>query len=175
VVPRIGGRSHRNNGFALLLLPFGLLLGCAEIPNQFVEDGPSRSMPLESPTAADVKARFEPAPQRTRDRELTVTAAENGAVTHWPLYMEDPFVDKGHGRADYRLGWEDYVAMPYGISRHTLNWLLLPVSAAVQPPWTLMESDGMVSRQALGHDHDATYARRTELPEPPPAVADRAD
>jgi hypothetical protein len=30
-----------------------------------------------------------------------------------------------------------------------------PVSAVVTPPFTLMGSDGVLSRQALGYDHDA--------------------
>jgi hypothetical protein len=39
---------------------------------------------------------------------------------------------------------------------------MLPVSAVVTPPCMLMESDGQLSRQALGYDHDATRARRCE-------------
>ena len=133
-----------------------LLSGCAHVPNQWREDGPSTVMDWDSPTAADVYARFEPAVQLQRDWPRIEVAAESGAVTHWPLYFEDPFEDKGAGRAEYRLGWEDYLAMPYGYARFTLNWLLLPVSAVVTPPWTLMESDGVLSRQRLGYDHDAT-------------------
>jgi len=148
-----------NSLFAILLLP-----GCAHVPNQWREDGPATTAEWESPTAKDVRAKHAPAEQRQRNWEATSAAGESGVVTHWPLYFEDPFEDKGHGRSDYRLGWEDYVAMPYGYARYTLNWLMLPVSAIVTPPWTLMESDGVLSRQALGYDHDATPARQ---PAPP--------
>ena len=141
---------------ALCATLLALLAGCAHVPNPWREDGPSAVMDWDSPTAADVYARFEPAVQLQRDWPRVEVAAESGAVTHWPLYFEDPFEDKGAGRAEYRLGWEDYIAMPYSYARFTLNWLMLPVSAIVTPPWTLMESDGNLSRQMLGYDHDAT-------------------
>lgn len=147
-----------------LLAGFGA--GCQIAPNFYREDGPSVTMQWETPTTADVKARFESAPARDRGWEPAVVSAESGVVEHYPIYFEDPFVVKGHGRTDathphnvYRQGWEDWVAFPYGLSRFTLNWLLLPVSAVVTPPWTVMESDGEVSEQFLGPDHDATPAR----------------
>ena len=138
-----------------------LVSGCAQIPNQWREDGPATTTAWESPTALDLRATHAPAPQRHRDWDGVELVAETGTTTHWPTYFEDPFVDKGPGREGmnkYRLGWEDYVALPYGYARFTLNWLAFPVSAAVTPPWTLMESDGRISRQALGYDHDATRA-----------------
>jgi len=153
------------------------LAGCAMSINHFRETGPSTEMAWDSPTTADVKARYEPGPPRHRDWEAATVAAESGVVRHWPLYTEDPFEDKGHGRTDatdpynvYRYGWEDFVALAYCPARFTLNWLALPVSAVVTPPWTILESDGFVSRQALGYDHDA---RRVETVEPtsPPAAA----
>ena len=137
--------------------------GCAYTPNYYRETGPSVAAPWDSPTASDVKARYASAPLRHREWAPTCVAPENGAVVHWPLYFEDPFVTKGDGRTDetnprdvYRMGWEDWVALPYGHARFTTNWLLLPVSAIVTPPWTAMESDGFVSKQLLGYDHDAT-------------------
>lgn len=130
-------------------------------------------MDWDSPTAADVYARFEPAVQLQRDWPRVEVAAESGAVTHWPLYFEDPFEDKGAGRAEYRLGWEDYIAMPYSYARFTLNWLMLPVSAIVTPPWKWMESDGILSRQRLGYDHDATsVAQEAHAAETPAEQAD---
>ena len=159
-----------------------LLVGCAHVPNQFRDDAPSVTAQLDSPTVLDVKERGELAEPRSRGWEATTVSAESGAVTHWPLYFEDPFEDKGHGRTDathpgdvYRLGWEDYVAFPYGLARFTANWLFLPVSAVVTPPWTLMESDGRLSRQALGYDHDATRAGASCSEAPAPEAEDAAD
>ncbi|MBU0618321.1 MAG: hypothetical protein KKI02_11430 [Planctomycetes bacterium] len=131
------------------------------MPNQWVEDGPATTEQWNSPTTNDLRANYTPAQQRHRDWETSSLSAQPDAVTHWPLYFEDPFVDKGHGREGlnkYHIGWEDYVAMPYCYARFTLNWLMLPLSAAVTPPCVLMESDGRLSRQTLGYDHDATRA-----------------
>jgi len=152
-----------------------LLAGCAQVPNQWVEDGPATASEWQSPTAQDVQARYAAAPLRQRGWEKATAPGESDAVQHWPLYFEDPFVDKGHGRQGlnkYHVGWEDYVALPYGYSRFTLNWLMFPVSAVVTPPWTLMESDGRLSRQALGYDHDA--ARAGAASRPPAEAGDEA-
>jgi hypothetical protein len=106
----------------------------------------------------------------------------DGATRHWPTYFEDPFEDKGagrEGRNQHYIGWEDYVALPYCYARFTLNWLGFPVSAIVTPPWTVMVSDGRVSRQALGHDHDAAPEAHEPLVAPASdaeaAPADGAD
>jgi hypothetical protein len=162
---------------AISHLPLAIVFvaGCAHVPNQWREDGPATTAEWDSPTSKDLKAKHAPAPQRHRDWEQAALAADSGAVTHWPLYFEDPFEDKSHGREGlnkYHIGWEDYLAMPYGYARFTLNWLLFPVSAIVTPPWTLMKSDGELSRQALGYDHDATRAR-PEVPAPGPAEPGR--
>jgi hypothetical protein len=142
---------------------FGIAaFGCTYVPNQFREDGPAVRAQEDSPTTADVKARYAAAEPRQRGWGGTTVCAESGAVAHLPLYFEDPFEDKGHGRTDetdphnvYRGGWEDYFAMGYCYARFTGNWLLLPASAIVTTPWTIMESDGKLSRQLLGYDHDA--------------------
>lgn len=152
----------------------GLLAGCSQIPNQFVDDSPSTYLEHNSATTNHILTTYDPAEPRQRGWEERTVTPVRGAVTHWPLYFEDPFVDKGHGRQppSYHLGWEDVVAAPYGFARYTLNWMMLPVSMVVTPPWTLMESDGVLSRQALGYDHDATRAdqddRRETTPEPLP-------
>lgn len=139
--------------------------------DQFVEDGPSSEQLWNSPTAADVRQRFTEAPQRVRDFPAQTLTTADGTTPHWPLYFEDPFVDKGtgrvdedpdgftaHGRNKYRLGATDIVAGLYVLPRFWMNTLLLPASLIVQHPFTEMESDGRLSRQALGYDHDATNA-----------------
>lgn len=136
-----------------------LLAGCANVPNQWREDGPSVGAEWNSPTAIDVRDHYKPAPPKTRKQPEMVLAAEPYGVAHWPLYFENPFVDKGHGRQGsnkYHIGWEDCIAVPYSYARFTVNWLFLPVSAVVTPPWTLMASDGEISEQCLGPDQDAT-------------------
>lgn len=164
----------------ILLLAAG---GCAYVPNYFKEDGPSTTAQWDSPTAADIRARFAAAEPRARGWEARSVTAESGVVAHWPLYFEDPFEDKGHGRTDethphdvYRGGWEDYVAAPYGAARFTANWLLLPVSAIVTPYWTVMESDGVISKQLVWYDHDAARTSHHMFePAPKPAPEPVAD
>lgn len=157
----------------LPVILLSLCAGCQLMPDFYREDGPSVTMHWETPTTADIKAEYEPATARDRGWKTTTVLVESGAVDHYPQYFEDPFVDKGHGRTDethphnvYRLGWEDWIAFPYGLSRFTLNWLLFPVSAAVTPPWTTMQSDGELSKQFLGYDHDAAPVEPTWLGAP---------
>lgn len=159
------------------LVVVALLAGCARVPNQFREDGPAATVEWDTPTARDIKARFAPAEPRHREWAAAAVAAESGAIQHEPLYFEDPFEDRGHGRTDashplnvHRLGWEDYVALPYGVARFTANWLLLPLSAVVTPPWTEMESDGRLSKQLFFEDHDAARVS-ARGPRPAPEAA----
>jgi hypothetical protein len=154
-------------GVCILLVSLLVILpvaGCSHIPNQFRETGPAVMANYNTPTAEDVIEHYPPAPPEVRDDWPPLTlATESGIVTHWPLYFEDPFVDKGAGRTYrtcprdvYRLGWEDFVATPYSLGRYMVNWMFLPASMVVTPPWTVMASDGNLSRQCLGCDHDAT-------------------
>lgn len=153
--------------------------GCAHVENHYREDGPARLTDWRTPSEIDVRERCEPVAPRVRAWEATHAAPVDGVVTHWPLYLEDPFEDQGSGNSpldprpsgvnEYRLGWEDWLALPYGHARWTMNWLAFPVSAIVTPPWTLMASDGRLSRQALGFDHDAAPAAGHATPIEPSA------
>lgn len=166
-----GGAAGRAGGVRLaacrvlrispVLALLAISSACAYVPNYFREDGPATSTPLQSPSEADLRARYQPAGGRDLSGAVALRH-ESGVVRHWPLYFEDPFVDKGHGRTDqtdplnvHRVGWEDGVAVPYNAGRFVLNTLLLPASAVVTPPVTVQESDGRISRQLLGYDHDA--------------------
>lgn len=74
----------------------------------------------------------------------------DGAVPHYPLWWQDPFVDKGDMDDRFAWTWQDYLHMPYGLGRFILNTCALPVSVVVHPPGMPMASDGIV-----GKDHDA--------------------
>ncbi len=172
-------RARRTRSAAALAAALAASAGCAHVENYWREDGPARTAAWDSPSAADLLQRFPVQTPRARGWPQISLTAVSGSVTHGPLYGEDPFVDKGagNGRFDefgtgedaYRIGWEDYLALPYCFARHTLNWLAIPVSAAITPPWTEMASDGRVSRQALGYDHDARRAASTPDAPPPDA------
>lgn len=97
--------------------------------------------------------------RRREWRETTITH-ESGKVVHWPLWFEDPFEDKGSGDGKFAWTHEDYIAMPYSMARLVLNTMGWPVSAVLTPPGTPMASDGRLSRQMLGKDHDAIRLSR---------------
>ena len=88
-----------------------------------------------------------------RDFEPAYVSAQDGTVSHWPLYWEDPFVDQGDNNKQFAWAWQDYLDMPYSVGRFLLNTMGLPVSAVQNPPFFRMVSDGQVHREA--HPHDA--------------------
>ncbi len=138
-----------------MVAPILIAGGCSEMINPFVDDVPATD---EVTTASIVGVRQAGAApvMRTRGFEPAHACAQDGTVTHWPLWWEDPFVDKGS--MDRQFAWteEDYLAFPYGLGRSLLNMMGWPVSVVVTPPFTVMGSDGVLSRQALGYDHDPT-------------------
>jgi hypothetical protein len=144
-----------------------LAVGCANIPDMFSQESPAYERALATPASLDVRANFRPADQRHRTWETATVAAQPTDVVHGPLYFQDPIASQGATYAN-RWGWEDYAAAAYGPARFALNLVAFPVSAVVQPPWMPMASDGVLSRQALGYDHDAipAAAAATEAPRP---------
>lgn len=131
------------------------LAGCTELINPFVDDLP----PTEDVTTASVvaaRAVDAVSSEPVREPVPMIASAQDGTVAHWPLWWEDPFEDKGSEDGQFALTYEDYLALPYGLGRFLLNTMAFPVSAVVTPVWTVMGSDGVLSRQALGYDHDAT-------------------
>ncbi len=106
--------------------------------------------------SAEAIAAAEPKPAiRQRNWPQAEAVPERDGVPHFPLWWEDPFEDKGSQDGKFAWTWEDYVALPYSNARWLLNTMLWPASAVVTPPGTSMISDGRLSRQLLGYDHDA--------------------
>jgi len=138
---------------SLILAAIGVS-GCQLIVNPFADEFANRPAVVTPSVRVAREARVEPVVLRRPCSPIEVTVVD-GAVTHGPLYFEDPFEDKGS--EDGRFAWtgEDYLYLLYGPGRFSLNSLLFPVSAMVTPPWVVMASDGHLSRQALGMDHDA--------------------
>ncbi len=140
--------------FCSMLLVTMFSVGCQHTVNPWVDDLPVSS---EITTASVEGARFATShPTLTaRGFEPTAIEAQRGAVAHWPLWFEDPFEDKGSDDGQFALTWVDYFAYGYGGGRNIANMLFWPVSAAMTPPFTVMCSDGQLSKQGLGYDHDA--------------------
>lgn len=128
--------------------------GCQLLVNPFTDelaDRPAVTTPSVQITHA---ARVGEAAMRRTYKPIDV-AVRDGVVLHGPLYFEDPFEDKGSEDGKFAWTGEDYLCILYGPGRFSLNSVLFPLSAAVTPPWVVMASDGYLSPQALGMDHDA--------------------
>jgi hypothetical protein len=132
------------------------LVGCQQLINPWTDE----TMPPEVVTTSSVAAACaQPtaAPAHMRDYTVVPLLPQDGSVRHFPLWFEDPTEDRGSD--DGRFAWtaEDYISAPYGLARMVLNAIAVPISAIVHPPVPLMVSDGVTSRQALGHDHDPEW------------------
>lgn len=126
--------------------------GCSGTLNPFVDDSVRVA---DTPSARKLREAQVESAQRSRGWPESRLAGVSGEVVHWPTWQEDPFEDKGSDDGQFAWTAEDYLAHPYSFVRWLLNTFMLPVSMAVTPPGTPMVSDGELSRQALGSDHDA--------------------
>jgi hypothetical protein len=153
---------------------------CAQVNNPWQDSGAlvDGEMQTASSVGSTGKSEFGRPHRRVVGQSLALY--ENCAVTHWPLWFEDPFEDRGNTDIQmtdpttqrdlpdnqFAMNWVDYMHMAYGPGRELLNIVSWPVSAVVTPPGTVMESDGCIDKGLLGYDHDA---KRTTNPnrEPP--------
>lgn len=136
--------------------------GCALMVSPFSDEFASEAA-VTTPSVEGVAAAEAGSPSDLRRPYADMVArTEDGGVTHGPLYFEDPFEDKGSQDGCYKWTGEDYVYFLYSRARFLINGIFLPVSAIVTPPWTVMVSDGRLSPQALGLDHDAQRLSRMD-------------
>lgn len=149
----------------------GLLVGvgCAHVNNPYKDSSTVIEADMTTPSAEGYQGRAEFGRMACRNWAASDVRYENGAVTHWPLWFEDPFEDKGNGMTDpadrdapdreFARNWVDYFHIGYGPARmffvNAAGW---PASAIVTPPGTLMESDGRISKGLVFYDHDAERA-----------------
>jgi len=159
ILPTISDAWRRPLAYAVSVLAAA---GCSPAgpgPNPFRDDSIPRSE-WTTPSAAAVAAQHVTAGVRERPWPPAEASYEPLGVPHWPLWWEDTFEDKGNSAKDrFAWTWEDYVALPYSNGRWLLNTVGWPISAIVTPPGTTMISDGHLSKQALGYDHDATRGK----------------
>lgn len=160
------------SGGAVLAVWLVVATGCTKAGpgvNTFADDSYPESHWV-TPSAEGVRASGAVAAVRERGWETASAPLEPMTVPHWPLWWEDPFEDKGSDDGQYAWTYEDFVAMPYCFFRYVLDTVAFPASAIVTLPGTPMVSDGYLSKQALGYDHDAipgkTQAPGTTLTAP---------
>lgn len=164
------------------LVAVTVVVGCNQVNNPWGDSSASVDAEMTTPSAEGHKGRREFGRHKQRDFAARTVYYENGAVTHWPLWWEDPFEDKGNRftptddedapDTEFAWNWVDYLHLAYGPARFTLNTVSWPVSAIVILPGTLMESDGRISKGLVWHDHDAKRAAPHRAP--PDVAADRS-
>lgn len=169
---------------AVVTLAMMVSAGCAHVNNPYEDSGATIDFEMKTTSSESyAKGHSEFGRAVRRQAPESEVRYENGAVTHWPLWFEDPFEDKGnrfipYGNADaerdlpdseFAWNWVDYFHMAYGPARLVTNAVGWPVSAVVQHPGMLLESNGRIDRNLLGYDHDAT--RSDSVTREPPHVS----
>ncbi|MCB9853193.1 MAG: hypothetical protein H6819_08875 [Phycisphaerales bacterium] len=164
---------------AAILFVFAVApVGCSHVNNPWVDSSTVVEDEMTTASAQGYSNKSEFSSNRWRTNwPAHEVAFENGAVSHWPLWFEDPFEDKGNRYQEvadedapdavFAMNWVDYMHILYGPARFSMNSVLWPVSAVVTPPGTLMESDGRLSPSIIDrYDHDAKRSD-SAMREPP--------
>ncbi len=157
---------------AVAALAGGLLpAGCHEFPNVLVDDLPHSSMVTTASKDAALRAEdeIEGEAEAVRVRDFAVGRVEraDGTVSHGPLWFEDPFEMTGSHDGQFRVTMEEFLYFPYGIGRFVVNLGLLPLSVLVDPPGSMVCSDGLERRSRvswLPEPYDAERCSGTTIP-----------
>ena len=119
-----------------------LAVGCQHMAAPYANQ-PAVAPVVTTPSADAVRAaQVEPRTSRRPYASFEVPMPD-GAVTHSPLYFEDPFETVGCDNTGTGRPGDDYLYVFYGSSRFLVNIALFPVSAVVTPPWCEMTDEGL--------------------------------
>jgi hypothetical protein len=122
-----------------------LAIGCQHFVDPYANE-PAVAPVVTTPSADAVRAaQVEPRMSRRPYASFEVPLS-SGAVTHSPLYFEDPFETPKCKNTESAWAGGDYLYVLYGPSRFLVNIALFPVSAVVTPPWCEMADDGLACR-----------------------------
>ncbi len=159
---------YRNVVRGLAMLAIFAMAGCAHVNNPCTDSSAVINAEMTTASAEGFRGKAEFPARHCRNPQQETVLAENGAVSHWPLWFEDPFEDKGNETTSptdrdapdnrFAVTWVDYAHIFYGPTRLALNLAALPISMAVTPPGTLMESDGRIDKGLVRYDHDTKRA-----------------
>lgn len=105
---------------------------------------------------------------RTREFEPVRVEAQDGAVAHGTLWMEDPSEMNGSDDGQFAVTLEDIIYFNLiGPVRFVANVLLLPIRMVMDPPRTIMCSDGIERRShesGTPQPYDAERCSGTTMP-----------
>lgn len=122
------------------------MAGCHQYPDMFVDDMPDSSMVTTMSAQHARRVKTTPKPRR-RDFEPVRLQAQDGAVAHGPLWMEDSSEMKGSDDGQFAVTIEDVIYFNLiGPVRFAANIFLLPVRMVMDPPRAIMCSDGIERR-----------------------------
>ena len=139
---------------SLFLLTACLLPGCQLLVDPW-HDETTLEPPVTTASAELARAAETKDSECPRDFAQANVGAADGAVTHGPLYYEDPIEDSGSEDGTFALTGEDYLQWVISPSRFLINTILIPASMVDTPPWMVMASDGEPSRTVAWKQHDA--------------------
>jgi hypothetical protein len=135
-----------------------LVSGCHNGDNPFTDEL-AGNPPVTTPSADAARAASVEPRLTQRPHTHTEVRSASGVVTHGPLYFEDPYENPPDEDDVFEWSGEDYAHLAYGPARFLVNTVLFPVSAAVTPPWLVLESDGQntkVLKAADNREDDAS-------------------
>ncbi len=127
-----------------LLLPAGA--GCQHVENPFRDETISADR-ITTATEQYVDEHHDTGDTLPAERgwPRRVVVLHSGSVTHWPLWWEDPFEDRGSQDAQFAWTEEDALAFVTSPSLFLINLGGLPIGMVRVPPGTIMNSDGVAS------------------------------
>ena len=123
---------------AFMVLALGLGCESSRDATGLVFDAP---VDISTPSVEKVRETQVEMSDHRRPFRLTPVSAKDGAVTHSPLYFEDPSETPGE-RLSFEWTGDDYFHLLYGPARFLASTFLFPISAVDAPPWELTQSDG---------------------------------
>lgn len=140
---------------ATLCTMLSFAAGCHLAVNPY-HDEMATVIPVTTPSATGVREANVTARTIRPLGEAKTVRAKSGVVIHGPLYFEDPVEESGSDDGQFAITHEDFFAFWSMAFRFPLNTVLLPISALITPPSTVMASDGALSRKVSGQMYDAT-------------------
>lgn len=143
--------------------------GCQLVENEFVDPIPPHQQ-ITTPSVEGARAAAVTPEVRHRPFAACERSPADGSVTHSPLYFEDAPDTASADDGTFAWTGKDWIEILLWGRRFLDNLTFFPISAVVDPPWTVMVSDGEPSRTLLGVQYDAQReaqaTRSADQPEP---------